>query len=47
MHKLLLLIEINQNRIFEMSLVEFYEAVARMAEKKSLSPFGSEVYILI
>jgi len=26
-----------------MSLVEFYEAVARMAEKKSLSPYGSEV----
>ena len=35
--------EISQNRIFEMSIVEFYEAVARMAEKKSLAPYGTDV----
>jgi hypothetical protein len=26
-----------------MSIVEFYEAVARIAEKRSLAPYGTEV----
>ena len=33
--------EINSNRTFEMSFVEFLEALARIAEKKSLPPYGS------
>ena len=37
--------EINNNRIFEMSLVEFYEATARIADKISLPPYGGEVKI--
>jgi hypothetical protein len=28
--------ELNNNRIYEMSIVEFYEALARISEKKSL-----------
>ena len=27
-----------------MSIVEFYEATARMAEKISLAPYGGEVF---
>ena len=30
-----------------MSIVEFYEATARMAEKISLAPYGGEVFYYI
>ena len=35
--------EITLNRTFEMNFIEFLEAITRIAEKKSLPPYCSQV----